>query len=196
MGYIKVYFKLKLVCVFYKEATIEQIKRKEFKESEVVCSYLDTDTGEVEYTLREGDSIRVDTREQKEYRANHKYIKKNNSFVKVYKDTIGILAKEDLTKSEFKIILTALAYLDKTSGILTLDGVNIGKQKFMELVDISHNTFTEGINHLIELNILARTKSGKNSVYLMNPFIFMNGTYINATLYRIFKKSKWNTQND
>lgn len=196
MGYIKVYFKLKLVCVFYKEATIEQIKRKEFKESEVVCSYIDTDTGEVEYTLREGDSIRVDTREQKEYRANHKYIKKNNSFVKVYKDTIGILAKEDLTKSEFKIILTALAYLDKTSGILTLDGVNIGKQKFMELVDISHNTFTEGINHLIELNILARTKSGKNSVYLMNPFIFMNGTYTNATLYRIFKKSKWNTQND
>ncbi|MDY5852876.1 MAG: hypothetical protein SPK28_01430 [Bacilli bacterium] len=187
---------MKLVCVFYKEATIEQIKRKEFKESEVVCSYIDTDTGEVEYTLREGDSIRVDTREQKEYRANHKYIKKNNSFVKVYKDTIGILAKEDLTKSEFKIILTALAYLDKTSGILTLDGVNIGKQKFMELVDISHNTFTEGINHLIELNILARTKSDKNSVYLMNPFIFMNGTYTNATLYRIFKKSKWNTQND
>ena len=194
MGYIKVYFKLKLVCIFYKEATMEQTKRKEFKESEVVCSYIDTETGEVKYTLREGDSIRIDTREQKEYRANHS--KKNNSFVKVYKDTIGILAKEDLTKSEFKIILTALAYLDKTSGILTLDGVNIGKQKFMELVDISHNTFTEGINHLIELNILARTKSGKNSVYLMNPFIFMNGTYINATLYRIFKKSKWNTQND
>ncbi|MBE6156939.1 MAG: hypothetical protein E7161_04285 [Firmicutes bacterium] len=71
--------------------------------------------------------------------------------------------------------LTALAYLDKTSGILTEDGVNIGKQRFMELVDISHNTFSEGVNHLIELNIMARTKSGKNSVYLMNPFIFMNG---------------------
>ena len=51
--------------------------------------------------------------------------------------------------------------------------MNIGKQRFMELVDISHNTFTEGVNHLIELNIMARTKSGKNSVYLMNPFIFM-----------------------
>lgn len=175
---------------------MEQIKRKEFKESEVVCSYIDIETGEVKYTLREGDSIRVDTREQKEYRDNHRYIKNNNSFVKVYKDTIGILDKEELTKSEFKIILNALAYLDKTSGILTEDGVNIGKQRFMELVDISHNTFTDSINHLIELNIMARTKSGKNGVYLMNPFIFMNGTYINATLYRIFKKSKWNTQND
>ena len=40
------------------------------------------------------------------------------------------------------------------------------------------------------------TKSGRNSVFIMNPFIFQNGTYINATLYRIFKKSKWNTQND
>ena len=175
---------------------MKQLKRKELKEEEVVCSYIDTETGEVKYTLREGDSIRVDTREQKEYRDNHRCIKKNNSFVKVYKDTIGILAKEELTKSEFKIILTALAYLDKTSGILTEDGVNIGKQRFMELVDISHNTFSEGVNHLIELNIMARTKSGKNSVYLMNPFIFMNGNYINATLYRIFKRSKWNTQND
>ena len=175
---------------------MKQLKRKELKEEEVVCSYIDTETGEVKYTLREGDSIRVDTREQKEYRDNHRYIKKNNSFVKVYKDTIGILAKEELTKSEFKIILTALAYLDKTSGILTEDSMNIGKRRFMELVDISHNTFSEGVNHLIELNIMARTKSGKNSVYLMNPFIFMNRTYINATLYRIFKKSKWNTQND
>lgn len=71
------------------------------------------------------------------------------------------IAKEELIKSEFKIILTALAYLDKTSGILIEDGVNIGKQRFMELVDISHNNFTEGINHLIELNIMTRTKSGK-----------------------------------
>jgi len=175
---------------------MEQAKRKEIKEEEIVCGFINTATGEVEYNLRNGDSLKLYTREQKEYVANHKYIKKNNSFVKVYKDTIGLLVKEDLTKSEFKIILTALAYLDKTSGILTEDGVNVGNQRFMELVDISHNTFTEGINHLIELNIMARTKSGKNSVYLMNPFIFMNGTYINATLYRIFKKSKWNTQND
>ena len=47
---------------FYKEASMEQLKRKELKEEEVVCSYIDTETGEVKYTLREGDSIRVDTR--------------------------------------------------------------------------------------------------------------------------------------
>ena len=175
---------------------MEQAKRKEIKAEEIVCGFINTETGEIDYTLRVGDSLRLDTREQKEYRANHKVIKKSNSFVKVFKDTIGLLAKEDLTKSEFKIILIALEYLDKTSGILTEDGVNIGKQRFIELVGISHNTFTEGVNHLIELNIMARTKSGKNSVYMMNPFIFMNGTYINATLYRIFRKSKWNTQND
>lgn len=196
MDSIDVVFKPKMVCIFTRRTPMEQLKRKEIKEEEIVCSYADTETGKVKYTLREGDSIRVDTKEQKEYRANHKYIKKNNSFVKIYKDTIGLLAKEELTKSEFKIILTALAYLDKTSGILTEDGMNIRKQRFMELVDISHNTFTEGVNHLIELNIIVRTKSGKNSIYLMNPFIFMNGTYINATLYRIIKKSKWNTQND
>ena len=196
MGYVDIIFKPKLVCIFTTGGNLEQVKRKEIKEEEIVCGFINTETGEIDYALRVGDSLRLDTREQKEYRANHKVIKKSNSFVKVFKDTIGLLAKEDLTKSEFKIILTALEYLDKTSGILTEDGVNIGKQRFIELVGISHNTFTEGVNHLIELNIMARTKSGKNSVYLMNPFIFMNGTYINATLYRIFRKSKWNTQND
>lgn len=175
---------------------MEQLKRKEIKQDELVCSFMNTETGEIDYSLREEDSIRVDTREQKEYRANHKYIKKSNSFVKVYKDTISILANEDLTKSEYKIILVALAYLDKTSGILTEYGINISKNRFIELVGISHNTFTEGINHLIELKIMARTKVGRNSVYIMNPFIFQNGTYINATLYKLFRKSKWNTQND
>lgn len=44
---------------FYKEAPMEQLKRKELKEEEVVCSYIDTETREVKYTLRERDSIRV-----------------------------------------------------------------------------------------------------------------------------------------
>ena len=175
---------------------MEQVKRKQITDEEIVCQFMNTDTGKIEYSLREGDSLRVYTKEQKEYIANRKVIKKNNTFVKVYKDTIGILAREDLTKSDYKLILIALAYLDKTSGVLIEDGVNISKARFLELADMSHNTFNESVNRLIKLNIMARTKSGRNSVFIMNPFIFQNGTYINATLYRIFKKSKWNTQND
>lgn len=175
---------------------MEQIKRKKIDSDEIVCQFMNTDTGEIEYTLREGDSIMVDTKEQKEKRLNHKTIKKNNTFVKVYKDTIGILAREDLNKSDYKIVLIALEYLDMISGILTEDGVNISKSRFMELVEMSHNTFNNSINKLIRLKIMARTKVGRNNVYMLNPFIFLNGTYINATLYRIFKNSKWNTQND
>ena len=173
--------------------SMEQIKRKQITDEEIVCQFMNTDTGEIEYNLREGDSLRVYTKEQKDYMANHKVIKKNNSFIKVYKDTIVILARKDLTKSDYKLILIALAYLDKTSGVLIEDGVNI---RFLELSEMSHNTFNESVNRLIKLNIMARTKSGRNSVYIMNPFIFQNGKYINATLYRIFKKSTWNTQND
>ena len=157
---------------------------------------MNTDTGEIEYSLREGDSLRVYTKEQKDYVANRKYIKEKGLFVKLHKDVMVLLAREDLSKSEYKIIFIALAYLDKTSGVLIEDGVNISKARFLELTELSHNTFNESVNRLIKLNIMARTKSGRNSIYLMNPFIFQNGTYINATLYRIFKKSKWNTQND
>ena len=59
MGSIDVVFKPKLVCIFTRRTPMEQLKRKEIKEEEVVCSYIDTETGEVKYTLREGDSIRV-----------------------------------------------------------------------------------------------------------------------------------------
>lgn len=53
---------------------MEQIKRKELKEEDVVCSYMNTETGVIEFSLREGDSHKIDTREQKEYRANHRVI--------------------------------------------------------------------------------------------------------------------------
>jgi hypothetical protein len=176
--------------------SMEQIKRKQITDEEIVCQFMNTDTGEIEYSLREGDSLRVYTKEQKDYTANHKRIKEKGLFVKLHKDVMVLLAREDLSKSEYKIIFIALAYLDKTSGVLIEDGVNISKARFLELTELSHNTFSESVNKLIKLNIMARTKSGRNSIYLMNPFIFQNGTYINATLYRIFKKSKWNTQND
>lgn len=175
---------------------MEQIKRKQITDEEIVCQFMNTDTGEIEYSLREGDSLRVYTKEQKEYMTNRKYIKEKGLFIKLHKDVMVLLAREDLSKSEYKIIFIALAYLDKTSGVLIEDGVNISKARFLELTELSHNTFNESVNRLIKLKIMARAKSGRNSIYLMNPFIFQNGKYINATLYRIFKKSKWNTQND
>ncbi len=173
------------------------MKRELIGKDDIVYTYMNTETGSIDYVLREGDTIKVDTKEQKEYRANHKEIKKNNTFVKVFKDTIEILAREkNLTKNDYKVILIAMSYLEKTSGVLTEDGVNISKARFLELSELSHNTFTDSINRLINLQIMAKTRVGRNNVYLLNPFIFLNGTYINATLYRIFKKSKWNTNND
>ena len=80
MGSIKAILKPKLVCIFTSGGNMEQAKRKEIKEEEIVCGFINTATGEVEYNLRNGDSLKLYTREQKEYVANHKYIKKNNSF--------------------------------------------------------------------------------------------------------------------
>lgn len=173
------------------------MKRQLIEKDDIVYTYMNVDTGEIEYELRQGDTIKVITKEQKEYWKNHREIKKKNTFVKVYKDTIGILAKEkNLTKNDYRIILIAMSYLEKTSGILTEDGVNISKGRFLELTELSHNTFTDSINRLIKLQIMAKTKVGRNNVYLLNPFIFLNGTCINATLYRLFKKSKWNINDD
>lgn len=170
--------------------------KKITKNNDYVCHLYNDLTGEIAYSLREGDSVKLYTREQKEYKANHIKIKEKSSFVKVYKDTIMLLINENLSKSEYEIIFIAMTYLDTTSGILTENGVNINKIRFMELTNLSHNTFTNSINHLIDLQIMARTKIGRTNVYLLNPFIFLNGVYINATLYGIFKKSKWNLNNE
>ena len=58
---------------------MEQIKRKQIIDEEIVWQFMNTDTGEIEYSLREGDSLRVYTKEQKDYMANRKVIKKKNT---------------------------------------------------------------------------------------------------------------------
>lgn len=175
---------------------MEQIIRKKVNDDEIVCRYVNTETGVIDYELRVGDTIGIDTKEKKDYRANHRKIKSNNTFVKVFKDVIPILLDEDLNKSDYVVIFVSLKYLDMLTGILTEDGVNISKSRFMELTELSHNTFNSSISKLIKLEIIARKKVKRNSVYMLNPFIFLNGKEINAELYAIFKKSKWNTQND
>ena len=85
---------------------MEHIKRKQITYEEIVCQFMNTDTDEIEYSLREGDLLRVYTKGQKDYMANRKVIKKQNSFVEVYKDSIGILARGDLTKSDYKLYST------------------------------------------------------------------------------------------
>ena len=39
---------------------MEQLKRKEIKQDKLVCSFMNTETGKIDYSLREKDSIRVD----------------------------------------------------------------------------------------------------------------------------------------
>ena len=159
-----------------------------------VVSYLaDVETGEVLYGLREGDSIKVDRREQKEYRNNHRKIKENVGFVKMFRDSLDLLLDENFTSAEYKIILTATLYIDYNSGLLVEDKICIDKKRFRELVGISENTFDTGISKLAEKKIIGIAKVGRNNTYLVNPFIFMRGKDINNTLYKLFKNSKWNT---
>lgn len=172
------------------------MKRKLVKDEDIVRRYVDVDTGEITHELREGDTIRVDTKERKDYRLNHRIIKEREGFIKLFLDSLNILSKEDFTSSETKIIFTALQYIDYNSGILIEDKINISKGRFIELVGVSENTFDKSMKRLIDSEILAKTISGRNNVYLVNPFIFMRGKDINNTLYKIFKNSKWNTYGD
>lgn len=164
---------------------------------EVVYQLMDIATGSIDYELRSGDSLKLETREQKEYKLNHRFIKDRVGFIKVFLDSLEILSKEEFTTSETKIIFTALRYIDYNSGILIdEDKVNITKSRFIQLVGVSENTFDKAISKLIEREILGKTKIGRQNVYLVNPFIFMRGKFINNTLYKLFRKSKWNTQRD
>ena len=166
--------------------------KKLVNDEEVVFRYIDIDTGELSYELREGDSIRVDTRESKENRANHRRIKSHVNFIKIFLDSLEVLSTQDFTSSETKIIFTALRFIDYNSGILIEDKINISKGRYMELVGLSENTFDKSMKRLIDDEILGKTKIGRNNVYLVNPFIFMKGQTINQTLYKLFKNSKWN----
>ena len=173
----------------------------------MVCSYVvDNHTGEVITEVNEGDTLKVIRKGTKEFLTNYKRINKNKPFTFLYASAGEILCRENLTPNENRIIWGIQNHIEYSSGVLKMlrgckpDKV-LNANDIITICDMNPKTFYRAMDGLIKKRIIGKTKVGRETNYIVNPFIFYRGQckgggYVPATTYELFKTSKWNTDQE
>ena len=119
-------------------------------------------------------------------------LRTGDRFVKMYIDSIKKLIRENLSKTDFKLVLVCVAYVRYESGLISYsNNKNFNIESFSKESGLSKRSVINSLASLVDKKILGRTKVGKEYMYVANPYIFCCGTKINKTLSNMFKKSKW-----
>lgn len=152
---------------------------------------IDGSTGELVREMQPGD--RIITKKQHEFLSSTTSVNEGENFIKLYTRVLEDLVNEDLTSSDWKVILVCLKHLAYYSGAITYEnnGNFLTPADIEKESGISKRSTLYSINHLIELKILHKGETGKEYQLFANPYIFMKGTRVNKTLHAMFKKSKW-----
>lgn len=165
------------------------------KEKETVSLIIDSTTGNVINEIALGDQIRIIRAESILAYQGKVVFDKKEPFVKMFSSTTKALSKINLTAAEYKIIFSMIEYIDYESGALKWQGGHNGKlictADIQEIASLSKQTTTNSLQKLVEREIYARFKVGRENNFVVNPFIFMRGSQINETLFDIFKATQW-----
>lgn len=159
--------------------------------------YFIDDDGILLNTINEDDKVKIVRKETLDFIKSEDdkiEINVDSNFIKLYTNTLRDLINENLTSSDFKVILVCLEHLRYDSGAVTFDnnGEFLSQQDIIKISKLSKMSVYNSIERLVGKKILHKGITGKEYQLFMNPFIFMKGIRVNKTLYSMFKKSKWN----
>lgn len=178
----------------------------QIKQHSLELAVVSADTGEILNEIYEGDTVKIIRKETKDFLNDNKRINVDKSFTFLYVSAGEILCREKLTTNENRIIWGIQGHIEYSSGILKmLKGCNPDKklnaQDLITICGINEKTFYRAMDSLIKRKIIGKTKVGRETHYIVNPFIFYKGKckgggYIPTTTYELFKDSKWNTNKE
>ncbi len=153
---------------------------------------IDTSTGEIVRELCEGD--RIVTKKQDSFLKQTMTLNEGANFVKLYTKILDDLASEQLTGSEWQVVITCLKHLSYCSGAIMYanNGEFLTPQDIERESKLSKRSVQYCINELTKKKLFHKGRTGKDFQLFANPFVFMKGSQVNKTLYDMFKKSKWN----
>jgi hypothetical protein len=156
---------------------------------------IDTSTGEVIRELQEGD--RIVTKKQQDFLNNTMPLNEDENFIKLMSKILEDLAREKLTSAEWQVVIVCLKHLSYYSGAIKFEnnGNFVTPQDIAKESKLSKRSVQYCIEHLVNIKIFHKGKTGEEFQLFANPFIFMKGNKVNKTLYDMFKTSKWNKKN-
>lgn len=166
----------------------------DFKDSDIVKVIIDPDTGEIEGYIRSGDVI-VRRESRKSYDSNkQKYEPKDTrKFTKAFHNECRKLTE---LRKQGKLSVTAELLFRTLGDYIDFSGDNIVKINDMamgtktigeKLLGYSRPQTIKLLNELIDLNLVAKVKRGRQVIYIVNPEYYHRGKVLKttATIFRI-----------
>ena len=169
----------------------------------VSFSIIDTETGEYRGNFNP-EFQEIKNKKQIEYYEKHKAeIEKNriynfgqsNKFTMLNQNAARELANEKITGSEYQIMFLMMANTNYKSGLITKgNNHSIDMEWLSEQLNIKQVTVERCIKKFIDKGIVCKGETASKIQYFFNPYIQYKGAWINATLYAMFKNTKWALQ--
>lgn len=153
-------------------------------------------TGELITEINEGDKI-VRNKQTEFSRTHISNFNKETGYVKLYNGVIPLL-NEHLTPREFKFVMMLTDYIGYFDCVLR-NGRDVLTLKDLSVeLDFSYDVVRKIVPALIQKGIMseykvcdARNKKKFTKSYVVNPYLFFRGKYLNKEVSRLFEKSGW-----
>lgn len=113
-------------------------------------------------------------------------------YMKLYRQTFELLAHEKLSSVDWNIVCLLVAKTHRKSGLIAhRNNRPITTESLAIKLGIHPKTVEASLRRLCDSGIIARSKTAGQFRFFCNPYIFMDGRYINRTLYQMFRRTKF-----
>lgn len=105
---------------------------------------------------------------------------------------IAGLANENLTSSDYRILLLMMSGIGYKTGYISMgNNHSMTNDWIAKKLDVDKKTVNRTIKKLVDRGIIALNVTEKKKSYFLNPYIQYKGQWISKDLYNMFKDTKW-----
>lgn len=166
----------------------------DFKDSDIVKVIIDPNTGEIEGYIKSGDMI-VRRESRRAYKTEQDKYEPNDTrrFTKVFHNEcrkLTELRKDGALSVAAELLFRTLGdYIDFSGdNIVKVNNMAMGtKTVGTKLMGYSRQQTTKLLNELIDLNLIAKVRRGRQVIYIVNPEYYHRGKILRTTanIFRI-----------
>lgn len=119
------------------------------------------------------------------------FFKKNQNFIKIYEKPM-LISMQYLTMTDKVLLYTLFSYIQYNDCILQhKNKKKISREYISQKLNISIRTVDRSISNLCKNEIIKKSREGKVTYFIMNPYIAHKGKYVDVKYVDIFKNTKW-----
>ena len=103
------------------------------------------------------------------------------------KEMKELIIRGMITSDERSVLMTLSHFLGAYShAVLNIQGKAASLKEIASMMGWSHQKMHTVMQSMIDKGFIGRSKTGRQNVYFVNPWLCLRGTKINATLFQMF----------